>query len=110
MRRAHVYNHGQLAGTLEELDDGSFCFHYDAAYLRAPAATAVSLTLPLQNAPFVCDHLFAFFYGLLAEGSTRQLQCRLLHIDENDAFGLLLATGRDTIGSVSVEPADEVPR
>ncbi|TXD37722.1 phosphatidylinositol kinase [Lujinxingia vulgaris] len=110
MRRARVYNHGRLAGSLDELNDGRFRFQYDASYLQEPDASAVSLTLPLQNQPFLCDHLFAFFYGLLAEGSTRQLQCRLLQIDENDAFGLLLATGRDTIGSVSVEPASEEER
>ena len=107
MRRGQVFNHGRLAGVLDELEDGRFRFQYDPDYLRDPAVTAVSLTLPKREEPFFSDHLFAFFHGLLAEGSTRQLQCRLLQIDEEDAFGLLLATGRDTIGSVSVKSAEE---
>lgn len=103
MRRGRVYNHGRLAGTIEERDDGSYCFRYDAEYLADPSTTAISLTLPLREQHYISDHLFSFFYGLLAEGSTRKLQCRRLRIDEDDAFGLLLATARDTIGSVTVE-------
>ena len=40
---------------------------------------------------------------MLSEGVNRKLQCRHLQIDENDYFGLLLATsGTETIGAVSV--------
>ena len=42
---------------------------------------------------------------MLSEGVNRKLQCRQLQIDENDYFGLLLATGgTETIGAVSVKP------
>ena len=42
---------------------------------------------------------------MLSEGANRQVQSTLLHIDENDDFGIMLATaGHDTIGAVTVKP------
>lgn len=103
MRRGLVKNHGRLAGVLEELDDGRFRFTYNQEYLLDEETSGVSLTLPKRAEPYYSSLLFPFFFGLLAEGSTRELQSRLLRIDEEDSFGLLLATGHNTIGSVSVE-------
>lgn len=41
---------------------------------------------------------------MLAEGANKAYQCRMLKIDENDAFGLLLATAHtDTIGAITVK-------
>lgn len=93
-------SHGRLAATLGEAGAG-FLFTYDPVYLRD--GEAVSLTLPVRPEPHAAPTLFPFFYGLLAEGSTREVQHRVLKIDEDDDFGLLLATGADVIGSVSVE-------
>jgi serine/threonine-protein kinase HipA len=51
--------------------------------------------------------LFPFFSGLLAEGTLRDLQCRIHRIDEADDFGLLLETaGGDVIGAVSVRSCE----
>ena len=45
--------------------------------------------------------------GILQETDDRELQSRLLHIDENDDFGILLATAQfDTIGAVTVKPIE----
>jgi serine/threonine-protein kinase HipA len=42
---------------------------------------------------------------MLSEGANRELQSTLLHIDENDDFGILLATAQnDTIGAVTIKP------
>ena len=44
---------------------------------------------------------------MLSEGVNRQLQCRLLKIDEQDHFGLLSATAQyDTIGAITVKPIE----
>ena len=44
-------------------------------------------------------------YNMLSEGVNRQLQSRHLQIDENDHFGMLLATGqKDTIGAIEIKP------
>lgn len=103
MRRARVYNHDRFAGHLDELDDGSYRFVYDPGYLADEATEPVSLTLPKRAKPYKSEVLFAFFYGLASEGSTRRLQANLLRVDPEDVFGLLLAAGGDTIGSVTLE-------
>ena len=42
---------------------------------------------------------------MLSEGVNRKLQCTQLRIDEEDNFGLLLATAQfDTIGAITVKP------
>jgi serine/threonine-protein kinase HipA len=42
---------------------------------------------------------------MLSEGANRKLQCIQLRIDEEDNFGLLLATAQfDTIGAITVKP------
>lgn len=42
-----------------------------------------------------------------AEGVNKKLQTRQFRVDENDAFGLLLATaGEDTIGAITVKPIE----
>ncbi len=103
-RSALVRVRGIAAGLLEETGAG-YAFSYDPAYLAREDAVAVSLTLPLQSGTYASPHLFAFFEGLLAEGSLRELQSRLYKIDPEDGFGLLLKTAAsDVIGCVTVEP------
>lgn len=102
MRRGKVRLLGHEAGRIEETEEG-YCFTYFDHYLADPATPPVSLTLPKRSAPYQSETLFAFFEGLLAEGSLKTEQCRRLGIDEEDAFGrLLLTAGNDTIGAVTV--------
>lgn len=102
MRSATVLLNDTVAGQLNEEATGySFC--YDAQFLTTPAARPISLTLSLATAFYSSPHLFPFFVGLLPEGYNRSVQCRLLKIDENDDFGLLLIVAHtDTIGAVQV--------
>lgn len=87
-----------LAGILTESDNGKFTFRYDDRYLNSKESQAISITLPLTPQEYHSDHLFPFFYNMLSEGSNKQRYCRLYKIDENDDFGLLLATAHeDTI-------------
>lgn len=104
MRVAEVFTNGVLAGTLSETDDGKYIFQYDDAYLLDSRNRAISLSLPKRKEAFVADELFPFFYNMLSEGANKALQCMTLKIDENDAFGLLLATANnDTIGAITVK-------
>lgn len=104
MRVAEVFTNGVLAGTLSETDDGKYIFKYDDAYLLDSRNRAISLSLPKRKEVFVADELFPFFYNMLSEGANKALQCMTLKIDENDAFGLLLATAdNDTIGAITVK-------
>ncbi|HCY75812.1 MAG TPA: phosphatidylinositol kinase [Ignavibacteriales bacterium] len=101
-KRAEVYFNGTLVGFLLKTDNKYF-FEYNKDYLRNQANPPISLTLPKREDPYVSDKLFPFFYGLLSEGDNKELQCRLLSIDENDHFTRLIKTAElDTIGGITV--------
>lgn len=102
MRTAKVYYNGKLAGLLSK-DGRIYYFTYDKAYLAAAGSQSVSLTLPLQEARYESDVLFPAFANLLSEGSNKAMQTRLLKIDGNDYFGLLLATAGDRIGPLTIK-------
>lgn len=103
MRSAEVYRNGILAGILTETDTGTFEFRYDSGYFNDPSQPGISLTLPKNQLVYTADHLFPFFYNMISEGANRTAQSRQLKIDENDFFGILLATARyDTIGAITV--------
>lgn len=104
MQQALVLENGIVAGTLARTDDGRYTFRYHDTYLANPSMPAVSLTLPKTKALYESDVLFPFFYGLLAEGINKDIQCRLLKIDEEDDFTRLLKTADiNTIGSVTIQ-------
>ena len=106
MRAAQVLYNGQLAGILSK-SAGRYRFVYDKDYL-ATATQPVSLTLPLRTAPYESDVLFPAFVNRLSEGSNKAMQNRLLKIDENDYFDLLLATaGGDNIGPITIKEIHE---
>ena len=104
MRRAIVKANGRTAGMLTETDARKYIFEYDASYLNDATTRCISLTLPKRAEKYESDGLFPFFFSLLSEGANKNVQCRYHHIDERDAFGLLLATAMyDTIGEVTIE-------
>lgn len=98
-----VYNNDVLAGVLTEQAPGrGYMFTYSPNYLASGGAP-VSVTLPLQSAPYESESLFSFFVNLLPEGANRTVICRKFRIDEEDFFGLLsVMSGRDFIGSVNM--------
>jgi serine/threonine-protein kinase HipA len=63
--------------------------------------------MPLRNEAFNSTRLFPFFDGLLPEGWLLDLTVASAKIDREDKFALLLHTGRDPVGAVSVRPLDE---
>lgn len=105
MRKANVYCNGLLAGELVEVPGKEFIFKYNDHYFNDPATTAISITLPKNRQEYRSVYLFPFFFNMLSEGSNRITQSRLLHIDENDHFGILLATAQcDVTGAITVKP------
>ncbi|MDY3266138.1 MAG: HipA N-terminal domain-containing protein [Phocaeicola sp.] len=107
MKRAKVFLYDKLAGRLVE-DENGFTFKYDNDYLKQPYATAVSLTLPLQDEPYHDMVLFPFFDGLIPEGWLLDIAERSWKINQRDRMSLLLACCKDCIGAVSVIPDDEI--
>ena len=104
MRSAKVLYKNEEAGVLRQLDDGSFEFVYNSNWVENASKPAIGLTLPKKKAPYRSEYLFPFFYNMLPEGSNKQVVCYNLRIDENDHFGILLATAKsDTIGAVTID-------
>lgn len=103
MRRAVVYFQDLIAGYLTDNDE-FFEFVYDESYLKH--GFPISVTLPLQKEPFISKNLHPFFDGLIVEGWLLQTVEKNWKIDPNDRMSLLLLTGRDTIGAVSVVEVD----
>ncbi len=101
MRQCKVFVHDVEAGILQETDDKQYVFTYRKDYQGEP----VCLAMPVRQVPYCSNHLFPYFFNMLSEGSNRQTQSVLLHIDEKDDFGIMLATAQyDTIGAVTVKP------
>lgn len=105
MRQGAVYMNGYLAGILTEVSPAEYVFRYDDSYFTDNKMPAISLTLPKTQQEYRSAYLFPFFSNMLSEGRNRAVQSRLLHIDEADHFGILLATARtDVAGAVTVKP------
>ncbi len=94
---------GELAGHLSETDEG-YMFSYREEYLQKADAKPISLTMPLDPKPYKSNVLFPFFDGLIPEGWLLDIAVDYWKIKHNDRFQLLIATCRDTIGAVTVEP------
>ena len=101
MRECKVFVHDIEAGILQETDDKKYVFAYRDDYQGEP----VCLAMPVKERTYHSDSLFPYFFNMLSEGANRQMQSIMLHIDENDDFGILLSTAQyDTIGAVTVKP------
>ena len=102
-RSARVFYNGIPAGIITKAGN-SYRFAYDERYLNTPGSRPVSITLPLAKKEYESDILFPVFVNMLSEGANKRIQCRLLRIDENDYFSLLLATTTDeSIGPITVK-------
>lgn len=100
-RKGYVYVQRRYAGMISETETG-YSFQYDAGYLGEEKVLPVSLTMPLQQEPYVSGTLFPFFDGLIPEGWTLDVVCRSWKISHNDRFAVLLAACRDSIGDVQI--------
>ncbi len=100
-RIAYVYVEEDLAGILQETDEG-YRFAYDADYLCSNASVPISVTMPLSTDAYYSKTLFPFFDGLIPEGWMLNVISRNWKLDPNDRFGLLLVSCKDCIGNVSI--------
>ena len=104
MRCVTVYMKGVAAGLLARFNRGGYEFRYTRAY-RESQNPSVAFSIPKRKAVHRSEVLFPFFYGLLAEGAQKRMQCRTMRIDENDHFTRLAETCREgAIGAVYVRP------
>ncbi len=108
MAQGAVYYNGMLAGYIRKLAPDDYRFMYTPEYMKDASLPSVSLTLPKKQQEHQYTVLFPFFAGLLSEGINKDIQCRLLRMDEEDDFTRLLKTaGDDTIGAVTVKEIND---
>ena len=106
---AEVYYRDKVAGILTKTPEG-YEFIYGAEYLDDPTARQISFSMPLRSEKYESARLFSFFDGLLPEGWLLDLISATAKIDKNNKFRLLLHTGKDPIGAVSVRPVGGTAR
>jgi HipA-like protein len=104
MRKANVFCNDKLTGVLTEASAKSYIFRYDDAWFSNTSQPAISLTMPKTKQEYTNGFLFPFFFNMLPEGTNKEIACRLLRIDSDDHFGLLMSVAQvDTIGAVTVK-------
>src|SRR4029079_16335186 len=96
------------AGVLEK-SKGLYKFTYNDEYINSTASRPISITMPFTKTAYESDGLFPVFINMLSEGANKRMQCRMLNIDENDYFGLLIATTKeDSIGPITIKEITEL--
>lgn len=97
-----VRMHGKEVGILS-LVNGKMEFLYNKG-----AENPISLSLPIQEAPFKEKACRAFFGGLLPENpNMREVLAKKFNINVNDDFKLLEAIGHDCAGAISFHALNE---
>lgn len=104
-----VYLNDSLAGHLSLDEKRRFVFRYATEWLNTPAATPLSLSLPLRATPYEDDSARPFFANLLPEAEIRKAVARRLGISELNDFALLEAIGGECAGAVSLHPSGVRP-
>lgn len=104
--RATVFYGEKEAGELVKKPSG-YEFAYKPDYLVDPNSMPISLAMPLTESKYESPILFPFFDGLLPEGWLLELTCSAAKIDKSDKFHLLMRTGKEPVGAVSVRSVEK---
>lgn len=104
MRKAKLYNFGNPAGELTEIEPGK---KYKFIYFENYKGEPISLTMPVEKKEFSFEEFPPFFDGLLPEGIQLEALLRQMKIDKYDLFSQLVHVGKDLVGSVTVEEIKE---
>jgi serine/threonine-protein kinase HipA len=102
-RSLDVYLQDRKAGKLMQDEDASLTFTYDSDYL-ATDPVALSVSLPLREAPFADRIARPFFSGLLPDEGARRRLAAALGVSSGNAFGLLEIIGGECAGALSLVP------
>ena len=111
-RRAHaplkVLINNRLCGRLEKQASGAISFQYDPGWLAWAPAFPVSLSLPLQNAPWRGEAVVAVFDNLLPDNPyVRRQVAERTGAGGADVYSLLAQIGRDCVGAMQFLPEED---
>ncbi len=98
LRRAEVFQLGELAGQLTERAGGAWSFTYLARFDGPP----ISLTMPVRAEPYEFPALPPVLEGLLPEGTQLESLLKTHKIDRHDSFRQLVTVGADLVGSLTI--------
>ncbi|HEY0294663.1 MAG TPA: HipA domain-containing protein, partial [Bordetella sp.] len=102
-----VYQNNRLVGHLLKSPNGAIEFRYDATWLDRSTAFPVSLSLPLQEAPWRGEPVVAVFENLLPDSEVlRRRVAERVGAAGSDAYSLLAAIGRDCVGALQFVAGD----
>lgn len=100
MRKAKIYNFGEYAGDLIEIEKKKkYKFIYNSGYTGTP----ISLTMPLEKKEYEFDNFPPFFEGLLPEGMQLDALLHRTKTDRDNLFAQLILVGKDLVGAITVE-------
>uniref|UniRef100_Q07I37 HipA domain protein n=1 Tax=Rhodopseudomonas palustris (strain BisA53) TaxID=316055 RepID=Q07I37_RHOP5 len=108
-RRLDVFFGAAKAGVLTQDEAGALGYGYDSGYLAGHQPRAISVSMPLQEAPYGDRVVRPFFSGLLPDEGARQRLAAALGISAGNSFGLLEAIGGECAGALSLCPAGQTP-
>lgn len=104
-----VWLFANRVGTLA-LVNGRLSFCYAPDWLSQKDALALSVSLPLQAAPFDDRKARPFFAGLLPEGQMRRLIAQQFQVSGQNDFALLDHIGGECAGAVTfLQPGQVLP-
>ena len=103
-----VFSNGRKVGVYIRAADGRIVFQYDDDWLVRADPIPVSLSLPLQERPYVGAPVSAVFENLLPDNDKiRQTIAERYGAQGTDAFSLLAEIGRDCVGALQFIPTGE---
>lgn len=105
----HVFLNTTRIGTLAQ-DNGILSFAYSPKYLRLSDTYPLSQNLPLTDEVFHDPAVENFFSNLLPDERIRATVAMILHVSEDNTFGMLKRIGADCAGAVSFYPAGQTPQ
>lgn len=102
----HVFIDSTKVGMLSREKNGDYVFTYDADWLNSDAAIPLSISLPLQAAPFPAEATRIFFANLLPEGQLRDHFASKHRLAADDDFGLLAVLAGDCAGALAIHAGE----
>jgi serine/threonine-protein kinase HipA len=110
-RRLDVYLHRHLVGNLVQDEHGQITFDYVEAWLKNPAAIALSQSWPLTKKHFSRNECRGFFAGVLPEEGKREIIAKNLGISARNDYAMLEQIGGECAGAVTFLAAGtELPK
>ena len=98
------YEDRQIATIL--VDAGDVRLSYEAGWLNAPDRFPISLTMPIGDADYGQEVVLPWLMNLLPEGEPLRAMTRALGASPEDVLGLIMETGGDLAGALSIGPRD----